>query len=100
MSKNWIIDIIQQFLESFAGASYRIELFVLDNNTWKHLHADKLNQADFKKEITYKLFTDKSYLYNHLTMWKQMTDVKLNCLCCVTVLQTILLCENKWPRLD
>ena len=30
----------------------------------------------FKNEITYKLFTYKSYMYIHLDEWKQMTDVK------------------------
>ena len=38
----------------------------------------KLMSCDsFKKKITYKVFTYKSYMYIHLNVSKQMTDVKL-----------------------
>ena len=33
--------------------------------------------CSFKNKVTYILFTEKSYMYNHLTICKQMTDVKL-----------------------
>ena len=39
----------------------------------------------FKNEITYKLFTLKSYMYIHLNMCKQMTDANL-----------LLLLRNTW----
>ena len=31
----------------------------------------------FKNEITYKLFTSKSYMYIHLSVCKEMTDIKI-----------------------
>ena len=37
----------------------------------------QLNSNSFKNEIPNKLFTYKSYMYIHLNMCKQMTDVKL-----------------------
>ena len=37
-----------------------------------------MNSNSLKNNITYKLFTYKSYMYNHLTVSKQMIDVKLN----------------------
>ena len=43
----------------------------------------------FKNEITYKLFPYKSYMYIHLKMYKQMTDVKL-----------LLLRGNTWNHLS
>ena len=33
----------------------------------------------FKNEIANKQFTYKWYMYNLLTVFKQMTDVRLNC---------------------
>ena len=41
-------------------------------------------------------FTDKWYMYNHLTVWKQMTDDELNCMSWIAILETIYLCSNKW----
>ena len=37
----------------------------------------QINQLFTHLEI--KLDTYKSYMYNHLTMYKQVTDVKLKC---------------------
>ena len=42
----------------------------------------------FKNEITYKLFTYKSYMYIYLDVCKQMTDIKL-----------LLLHRNTWNHL-
>ena len=42
----------------------------------------------FKNEITYKLFTYKSYMYIYLNVCKQMADVKL-----------LLLHSNTWNHL-
>ena len=42
----------------------------------------------FKNKITYKYFTYKSYLYVHLNVWKQITDVIL-----------LLLHSNTWKQL-
>ena len=42
----------------------------------------------FKNEITYKLFTDKSYKYIYLNVCKQITNVKL-----------LLLHSNTWNHL-
>ena len=38
----------------------------------------QINSNSCKNKISYKLFTYKSYMYNHLTVCKLMTDVKLN----------------------
>ena len=38
-----------------------------------------MNFGLFKNKITNKLFIYKSYMYQHLTMCKQMTDARLNC---------------------
>ena len=35
-------------------------------------------------------------LFNHITVCKQMTDVKLSCSCYIAIPETILLCVNKW----
>ena len=45
----------------------------------------------FKNKIVYKLFTHKSYMYNNLTVWKEMTDFELNCLRCLEISETIQL---------
>ena len=37
----------------------------------------EISSNSFKNEITNKLFTYKSYMYIHLNVCKQMTDVKL-----------------------
>ena len=37
----------------------------------------QISSNSFKNEITYKLFPYKSYMYIHLNVSKQMTDVKL-----------------------
>ena len=37
----------------------------------------QISSNSSKNEITYKLFTYKSYMCNHLNVCKQMTDVKL-----------------------
>ena len=42
----------------------------------------------FENEMTNKLFTFKSYLYIHLNVYKQITDVKL-----------LLLYSNTWNHL-
>ena len=39
-------------------------------------------------------------LANHLTVCKQMTDVKLNFYCYIAILKTIYLCANKWLILN
>ena len=53
---------------------------MFDFNTWNHLIVCKQISSFFKSEITYKLFTYKSNMYIYLTVCKQITDVKLNCL--------------------
>ena len=35
-------------------------------------------------------------MYNNLTVWKQMTDVKSNSKCYMSILKTIQLRANKW----
>ena len=42
----------------------KIKLLVLDNNTWKHLTVCKHMGSDLFKDITYKLFVCKSYIFN------------------------------------
>ena len=37
----------------------------------------KIGSNSFKIEITYKVFTYKSYMYIHLSVCNEMTDVKL-----------------------
>ena len=37
----------------------------------------QVSYNSFKNEITYKLFTYKSYMYIYLNVCKQMTDIKL-----------------------
>ena len=39
--------------------------------------------------MTYKLFTYKSYMYNHLIVRKQMILIRLNCYCYIAKLETI-----------
>ena len=39
-------------------------------------------------------------LFNHLTMCKQMSDVKSNCKCYMGIFETILQCANKWLILN
>ena len=50
----------------------------------------------FRNEIIYKLFTYRSCTCIHLSVSRQMTDVQLNCLCYVAILETISLCADKW----
>ena len=40
------------------------------------MSVQKISSNSFKNEIIYKLFTYKSYMYIHLNVCKQMTDVK------------------------
>ena len=49
----------------------------------------QISSNSFKNKIIYKLFTYKSYMYNHLTVCKQMTDVKSKCYCFIEILETI-----------
>ena len=42
-----------------------------------------------KNKITYKLFTYKSYRYNNLNVYKQMTGVNLDCYCYIAIIETI-----------
>ena len=46
----------------------------------------QISSNSSKNKITHKLFTYKSYMYNQLTMCKQMTNVKLNCQCLIEIL--------------
>ena len=39
-------------------------------------------------------------VYNHLTVCKQMIDIKVSCLCYIVILETIQLCANKWLILN
>ena len=39
----------------------------------------QISSNSFENKITYKLFIYKSYMSNHLTVSKQMIDIKLNC---------------------
>ena len=73
---------------------YQIELLMLDSNNWNHLICietiailvcKQICSYSFKNEITYKLFTYKSYMHIHLNMCKWMTDVWL-----------LLLYSNTW----
>ena len=36
-----------------------------------------MNANSFTNEITYKIFTYKSHMYNYLTVCKQITDAEL-----------------------
>ena len=39
---------------------------------------NQISSNSFKNKITFKQFIYKLYMYNHLTVYEQMTDVKLN----------------------
>ena len=42
------------------------------------LLCEQISSNSFENKITHELFTYKSLMYNHLTVCKQMTDVKIN----------------------
>ena len=51
---------------------------MLDSNTWNYLIECKhISSKRITNKTNYKIFTEKSY--NHLTVWKEMTGVKLIC---------------------
>ena len=65
---NQIICVKKQYLRLFT-CEKRIALLV----------CEYINSNFSKSKITYKLFAYKFYTYDHSTVCKQMTDVKLSC---------------------
>ena len=49
----------------------------------------QISYGSFKNKITYKLFIYKGYMNSHLTVCKQITDVKSNCSCYMAIFETI-----------
>ena len=47
-----------------------MKLLVLDNNTWNHLPVCKQMSSGLFKNVTYKLFVDKSYIVD-IYMYEQ-----------------------------
>ena len=51
-----------------------------------------------KQKTVYLCETElfKIELFDHLIVYKQMTDVLLNCMWYIAILESIKLCANKW----
>ena len=54
------------------GSDVAREPWVADSYTWMYIVCKQMIYNSFKNKIAYKLFTYKSYIYNHLTVDKQM----------------------------
>ena len=55
----------------------------------------QISSNSYKDIIKNKLFVNKWYMYNYLTVYKQMADVKLNYSCHIAILETIYMCSSK-----
>ena len=62
---------------------------MLQNNNWNNLIFFKQLASYLFLKDSNKLFIRKPYVYTHLPLLKQMTDIKLNCYCYIKILKSI-----------